>query len=312
MKTTGAKSEDAISRRVGILYGILAVIAWSGFLIFTRVGTKSGLQSSDILLIRFVTAALILLPWIIHKCPPTLRRERWHHGLALAVTGGLLFVGANVLGYRFAPLAHGAVIQPSTIPIASIAFATVFLKQYLPLQRLLGVALIILGIAFVAFDQNSVPVPFTWIGDLLFICAGLSWVAFTVLLNRWQTSGVEAAATVSVISAIILLPAVAVFGSFERLLSLTVIEIGTQIIVQGLLAGVISVVAYGRAVKYLGVAQASLFPALVPAFTLLTGAPITGEFPRIGEATGAAIATFGLMVALGRGRTKGGCQTNSI
>lgn len=64
-------------------------------------------------------------------------------------------------------------------------------------------------------------------------------------------------------------------------------------------SGVLAIVAFGKAVEHLGAARAALFPALVPSATLLTGIPVTGEWPSAGESTGAVFASFGLVIAMG-------------
>lgn len=140
---------------------------------------------------------------------------------------------------------------------------------------------------------------FVWVGDLLFIAAGLFWAIFTVLLKRWNVGGIAATAIVSVISAAIVIPAFALFGTFERLADLSLVSLLTQIVVQGVFSGVLAVIAFGKAVEHLGAGQAALFPALVPAAALIVGVPVTAEMPSGLEWIGAACASLGLAIAMG-------------
>ena len=67
----------------------------------------------------------------------------------------------------------------------------------------------------------------------------------------------------------------------------------------GALSGVVAVIAFGVAVRHLGAAKAGLFPAIVPPATLIVGTILIGAMPTVFEWTGAALATLGLMTAIG-------------
>jgi drug/metabolite transporter (DMT)-like permease len=64
------------------------------------------------------------------------------------------------------------------------------------------------------------------------------------------------------------------------------------------LAGGLAVIAYGKAVTSLGAGRAAIFPALVPAFSLIIGVPVTGEVPTEPQLVGIAIVSIGLVLAL--------------
>jgi len=124
-------------------------------------------------------------------------------------------------------------------------------------------------------------------------------VAFTVLLRRWSIGGVRAAAAVAASSAAVVIPLFALTQDWSRILALPLPVLATQVVEQGVLSGVHAVIAHGTAVRHLGASRAALFPALVPAATLVVGLPVTGEMPLPLEWAGAALATVGLAVAMG-------------
>ena len=68
---------------------------------------------------------------------------------------------------------------------------------------------------------------------------------------------------------------------------------------QGLLSGVVAVLAFTRAVALLGASSASIFPAMVPAVAVLVGIPLTGELPTGPQTLGLLIVSLGLVAALG-------------
>ena len=256
---------------------------------------STGLAPSDFVFLRFATAALIMLSWLLRHGPTTLGPVGWGKGLVLALVAGPVFIAFGVGGYVHAPLAHGAVIQPSVITLGATLFAWAVLREKLSANRLIGTAVIVAGLLLIATSKDGVTAPNAWIGDLLFVGAGLFWTAFTILIKRWGIGGVPATAAVSIVSAAFVVPGFVLFGTFERLAALDPATLVTQIVVQGVFSGVLAVIAYGKAVTYLGAGKAALFPAAA----LLTGIPVTGEMPSPIEWTGALVATLGLAVAMG-------------
>ncbi|MEO0362008.1 MAG: DMT family transporter, partial [Pseudomonadota bacterium] len=102
---------------------------------------------------------------------------------------------------------------------------------------------------------------------LLAACSG--WSAFTIVYRRTGLSGLEAAAYVCLYSTPFLLAAAVVFGSELPCFSLE--EAAWHVTVQGVLSGMLSVAAYGFAVKTLGLARASAFTSLVPVIAAVGG-----------------------------------------
>jgi drug/metabolite transporter (DMT)-like permease len=283
----------------GLGFGLAAVAMWAAYLAFARAGVNAGLTVVDFVFLRFVTAGAIMLPWLLHKGIGDLGGVGWRRGAALAVFAGPLFIALGVGGYTFAPLAHGAVVQPSALTLGAMAAAWLIFGERPPRERALGVAIILVGLVLIAVGKGGAEMPGAWRGDLLFIAAGLFWVGFTILLRLWKVGGIAATAAVAVISATLVLPSFVATQSFDRLLALPLGTLFTQILVQGLLSGVLAVIAYGKAVEHLGAGKAALFPALVPAAALIVGVPVTGEIPARAEWLGALMATAGLAVAVG-------------
>ncbi len=106
-------------------------------------------------------------------------------------------------------------------------------------------------------------------------------------------------AAVSTVSAIIALPATLLVGDLSRIAALPFSSLVAQIIVQGILSGVLAVIAFAVAIHHLGAAKAGLFPAIVPAATPVMGVILTGAMPSAAEWIGAGLATLGLVTAIG-------------
>lgn len=289
------------SQGKGVLYGLAAVAMWAGYLAFARAGVKAGLLPQDFILLRYGVAGLALLPWLLRHDPARLAGVGWRRGLALALFAGPVFIALGVAGYRYAPLSHGAVMQPAALTLGSMAAGWLLFGERPGAARIAGIAIILGGLALIAGGAGSSAehADGVWRGDLLFIAAGSFWVAFTMLLRRWGVGALPATAAVAVVSAAVVIPAFLIWADPARLLALPPKMLVGQILVQGLGAGLFAVFSYGRAVEILGAGRAVLFPALVPAATLLLGLPVAGELPSVTELSGALATTLGLAVAMG-------------
>ncbi len=109
----------------------------------------------DFVFLRFVTADAIMSPWLLHNVIRTLGGVGWAHGWALALFAGPMFIALGVCGYTFAPLAHGAVVQPSAMTLGAMAASWLFFGERPPLSRALGVAVIIAGLVLIATDKDG-------------------------------------------------------------------------------------------------------------------------------------------------------------
>lgn len=216
----------------GIAAGLGAAFIWATYLVFAKLGTSSGLAPQDFVLLRFGSAAAVMLPWLLRNQPRTLAGVGWERAVILTVLAGPPFILLTTAGYGFAPLAHGAVIQPSTITIASMLAAAVLLRERLTRDKLIGVGLILAGLVVIASRTSDDVGEQVWIGDLLFVAAGLSWTAFTILIKRWQLGALAVTAAVSTVSAIIVIPAMLVWGDLDRLAALPLGSLAAQVVVQ--------------------------------------------------------------------------------
>jgi drug/metabolite transporter (DMT)-like permease len=284
---------------LGYLFGAAAVLMWGLYLAFARAGVSAGLTGFDFAAIRYGTAGLIMLPWLLRNNPKTMAGVGWTHAFWLMLLAGPIFIWMGVGGYKFAPLAHGAVVQPATIVIGTTILAALVLKDRPDLKRLIGIAVIVFGLAVIAGPALLEGGAMTSIGDSMFVAAGMLWAGFTTLTRRWNIKALPATAAVSVLSAAIVLPAYTATIGFDTLLALPISTLITQIIIQGVFSGVLAVICYTRAAELLGPAKAAIFPALVPAAAIIIGIPVVSEFPTLLQLTGLVLVSLGLLVAIG-------------
>ena len=106
------------------------------------------------------------------------------------------------------------------------------------------------------------------LGDLLFVLTGLMFAVFGTLLRHWRVNAFSAATVISVLS-LALLPLYAAFGGFARVAALGLGENALQALAQGILAGPAALYLFAFSIQTIGVARAAVFPATVPALTIL-------------------------------------------
>lgn len=306
MEDTTHAVRSAKRRRLGVLSGAVMALGASLSFAAARAGILGGLLPVDLIFARFIVAGLIMLPVLLRLGACDLAGIGWRRGLALTALGGALFALLQTGGYGFAPLAHGAVIAPSTVTIVSTIGAALFLRERLGRNHLLGAAIVLGGIVLIGWDGLLQPAGAqAWLGDLLFFASSLLWACFTLLLRHWRVPALRATAVVSVLSFLISAPAYLLWAGPAHLAALPVGTLVFQGLVQGGLQGAITMVAYAQAVALLGVSRAVLFPATVPALSVLVGIPIVGEIPSALQIGGLGLVTLGLLTTVGMFRRLG-------
>lgn len=296
--------------RWGILSGATMALGASLSFAAARAGIVDGLGAADLIFARYLVAGAIMLPALLYWGLPTLAGIGLGRSLALTLLGGAPFALLQTGGYEYAPLAHGAIIAPSTVTIVSTIGAAIFLRERLGRSHLAGAAVVLLGIGLIGWDgivQSAAAAGGqAWLGDLLFFASSILWAGFTLLLRHWRLSALRATAVVAVLSMVVATPAYLLWKGAEHLMALPLGALAFQGLIQGGLQGVVTMIAYSQAVVLLGVSRAVLFPAVVPAVSVLVGIPIVGEIPGALQIAGLVLVTVGLLITIGMvGRFRG-------
>jgi drug/metabolite transporter (DMT)-like permease len=307
---TQSAAERTRRTRWGILSGATMALGASLSFAAARAGIVDGLGAADLIFARYLVAGAIMLPALLYWGLPTLAGIGLGRSLALTLLGGAPFALLQTGGYEYAPLAHGAIIAPSTVTIVSTIGAAIFLRERLGRSHLAGAAVVLLGIGLIGWDgivQSAAAAGGqAWLGDLLFFASSILWAGFTLLLRHWRLSALRATAVVAVLSMVVATPAYLLWKGTDHLMALPLGALAFQGLVQGGLQGVVTMIAYSQAVVLLGVSRAVLFPAVVPAVSVLVGIPIVGEIPGALQFAGLVLVTVGLLITIGMvGRFRG-------
>jgi drug/metabolite transporter (DMT)-like permease len=278
---------------VGMLCGAGAAFFWAAGFAAARHGIALGFSPADLAVHRFAWAGLFLLPLLLREGRVgDLGGLGWRRGVLLTLAGGPPLAIISYSGFLLVPLGHGGVIQPSSAALFGLLYASVVLGEPLPRERIVGAAVIVLGLCVIGFEAVASIGRHGLIGDLSFVAAGCCFATFAMLVKLWHVPPTRAMVIVAVISLADIPIHAALFG-FDRMISFGLWENVIQALAQGVLAGAGAIYLFARAVFLLGAARAAVFTSLVPPFTLLLGWSLLGETPSLVQLAGLAVVLVG-------------------
>lgn len=279
---------------IAIACAIAVVIIFCSFTLVSRIGVRSSLAVPDVAALRFGIGGLLLLPVFLKR---GLGKLSLKQALWLTATGGIGFALSAYSGFALAPAAHAAVFLHGAIPLCAAALAGFMLAELPDRRGLWGLGLILAGIGAMAWDSLLGANLTQMIGDACLLAASFFWCAYSILVQRYKVSAWQSAAVVSFFAMIAYLP-VYVFFLDIKLFSADLSDIVVQGAYHGVVVGALSILIYTRAVNDLGAARTALFTSAVPILTTLVAVPLLGEIPSYLAASGLAVVTVGMVIAI--------------
>ena len=273
----------------------------------------------DMVFVRLVGAAIVLLPWgfwmvrrmrkadtsagsLFGLSPLPLRAT-----VTLGVFGGL-FTPFAYTAFTYAPAAHGAVLMPGTLPLFTALFAALILNERFTRQRSFGLALIALGGLLVggvsllkAFEGGSV-----WMGDTLFLCASSCWAMYSVLARKYKVDPVQATIAFTVFTILGFVPLYGVlayanslpFGMVTHLAQASQAEIVLQMLMQGIASGIVGNIGFTLMLQTFGPVKTTMMTALVPSLAALSAVFFLSEPLYWNLIAGLVLALTGVILGI--------------
>lgn len=257
-------------------YGLVlfTLSVWASFILLSRLAGKSVLTPWDTTALRFGTAAVVLLPYVLLKMD--IRQFFNLRFLVVAMLGGLGYAMLAYVGFSLAPAAHGAIFLHGLLPFFTAFMGWMIVNEPMNRDRWLGLSCIAFGIGAMAVVEMQNPtMHFGW-GDLMFAGASASWAAYTSLLKRWQMPPVAATVGVAMISAVLYMPIYWLFlpsGLAQASWAVIALQAGFQ----GVLVVIVAMLTFIEAVRRLGAFTVGCFLALAPMLAASLAVPILGE-----------------------------------
>jgi drug/metabolite transporter (DMT)-like permease len=279
----------------GYAGAFVTVLIWAGWILATRHSAGTALGTIDLGLIRYGVPAILLAPiWLKTGLLP---RKLPLLLLVLMVAGsGALFFQVSAFAIHSVPASSVGVLLGGSMPLATALIGITVFGERPDRMRVLGFAAILAGVAILLTRSLGSGASTGWSGYALLPTAATLWAIYTHAFRRSGLSPLQGSALIAIWSFLIHLGLAACFGT--TLASVPVQEIALQVTSQGILSGLVAMVAYGFAVKSLGGTQAAAFTALTPVLAMVGGAILLGEqigpfeiLAAVVTATGVALST---------------------
>lgn len=250
------------------------VVLWSSFALSAKGIGASSLTTIDVALIRFLTPAALLIPWI-PRMVRALRRER-PGVLLLLLIGGLPHFLLFAFGAHLTTAGLTGLLVPGTVPLFVTAIVSIAWRSRIPGRQLLALGAIVTGVAASAF-QATTATTIAGIGVLL--AGGMAWALFTIGLRRTQLDPIGVVVLICAPSALAaaglaasgLMPSNLADGTAK----LPDILLFTAL--QGVGTGLLSTLCYAYAVRALGSNISAATGAMSPVLTAVVAVPLFGE-----------------------------------
>ncbi|HEX6210987.1 MAG TPA: DMT family transporter [Methylomirabilota bacterium] len=284
---------------LALVAGLVAMLLYAGQFVLSRWSIQRTLSLWDLAALRFAAAGLLLLPVVLRHGLAGAAGVGWGRSLVLALSAGGPYTLIMFAGLALAPAGHGAVIIPGATPVVSTMLVWLWFGERPWPARLVGLALVVVGLVLVGWPGISGAAgERIWLGDLLFVVAGVLWGLFTVLARRWQVDPLRATAMVWTL-ALAYLPIYAAFAG-DRLLQAPRGEVVFQALYQGVGVAILALALYSWAIRELGASVASLLMPLVPVLGMLLAVPVLGEVPGPVQLVGVLAVSVGMALAARR------------
>ena len=257
----------------GYLAAAATLLMWTAFSLVSRLGGKSALTSYDIFALRLITASIILLPFA-RSMPAGWWRDRrlW----LLVMLGNLLYCLLVYRGFQYAPAAHGAILLSGMQPFWISAIVWLIAGTRPSRMRVFGLTTIAAGLVCAAFPYFADGSLDSLLGDALILLGSIMWAFYSVLAARWGYTAWTLTRAVAFGSGIVYLPIYFLWLP-KQLAAAPVSMIFIQCLFQGLIATILAMLAYLKAVSILGPERAAVFLAMVPIVTGIFAVPLLDE-----------------------------------
>lgn len=291
------------------LFLLITAVIFSGNIIVGKA--INDLPPYTIAFFRVFIALLVVLPigWRQAKQYQPVFRKEWKPLLGLALTGVAFFNSFIYASLQFTSSTNVAIME-SAIPVVTIVFSMIFLKEKLFGVQWLGVILSVGGALWVISEGSwQVIRDFEFnIGDVIMIAAVLTWVAYSILVKfHMMKFPIYGSMVIMLIAAnVALLPVAAIewiIGGFPAVFQLNHL---LGLLYLGIFPSLIALILWNKGVEEVGPSQASVFLNLLPVFTIIGSLLFLGENITIIQVLGALVVISGVLLTSKTRRVKAG------
>ena len=283
----------------GYLAAAVAALIWASYPVATRAGVTGSFSPQELITLRFGVGALLFLPYLLLHFR-AIRRAAWVQGVPLTLFQGAGMGALVICGLQFAPANHAAALGPGVNPAWVALLGFLFFSKRPTSRAALGAVLCLAGVLVLALWSASGQDASVLVGDAMFLAASALGALYVLQLRKWEVSAIQAAAIVSVYSAIVVVPW-HLWSAAGPLWRAAPLELLWQTLWQGVLIGCVALVALNHAIARLGAERSSALVALVPVLSAILALGFLGEVPSTAEVAAFLAITAGVSLGASRG-----------
>jgi drug/metabolite transporter (DMT)-like permease len=297
--------KDLVLKKQGYAYALGAALIWTGFILVSKMGGMSELLAFDVMAIRYITCAAILLPIWWFKSRFKLFTPRL---IICSLIGGLAYALCAFSGFQLASASHAAILLPGMMPLFIIVLSFLINQESHSIQKWLGTVVITLGILvlfmgelglFTGIKETFVLNITTLLGDAWLVAAAFLWALFSVLIKRWQITPWQVTVSLALLTCLFYLPIYLAFlpKAFSQA---SWADILLQAFYQGIMATIIQMILYVKAIQKIGPAEMGAVMSIVPVISGIAAIVIFNE--QVSEALiiGLVLVSLGAWLAHSR------------
>ena len=273
---------------------IFVNIVWGLSFIASKQALSGGFYPFALAFVRFAIASLILLPILFHKEGlPKMPTKDWMRMIASALLGITLYFLFEYKGLERTSASTASLIV-AAVPAFTLLFGVFFHKKKYPPICFVGVAASLFGVYLIvrygAQDGSD-----SLIGNLLVVCAALSWVGYIEVTDGLMRkySSLQVTAMQSVLGALALVPCL--FTEPMNYLAVTPIS-WVMALYLAILCSVVAYLMYVSAIKVLNPLKTALFININPIAAVLGGVIFLGEQLTPPQLIGGAIVLLSIFL----------------
>ncbi|MFB4164477.1 DMT family transporter [Alteribacillus sp. JSM 102045] len=282
------------------LFLIITAIIFSGNIIVGKAINE--LPPYTIAFFRVFIALLVVLPIGLRQARQYQHvfLKEWKPLLGLALTGVAFFNSFIYASLQFTSSTNVAIME-SAIPVVTILFSMIFLKEKLAGVQWVGVILSVGGAIWVITEgswQVVRDLAFN-IGDVIMIAAILTWVAYSILVKfhmmKFPVYG-SLLVMLAIANAVLFPIAVIEWVVIDGFPAVFQINHALGLLYLGIFPSLIALLLWNKGVEEVGPSQASVFLNLLPVFTIIGSLLFLGENVTLIEMIGALLVISGVLL----------------
>ena len=260
--------QSKIPYLLGCAASVVVVLIWSGWVVLSRAGVTGAFSLWDLGLLRFGTAAVIVLPLLLW------RRQAFGaiftpEILLPALLGGSAYALFSFAALQQSPAVNAGVVVNGLIPIATICLISIFSRRR-PYYRELAISLLIILANFLLLRGALIP----WVSYAMFVAATFSLAFYFVAVSIWNLDSEVFFYAVPIVNAIFMIPCWLLFdGKIEADLG----DIVLQAAYQGVLVTIGAITLLTFAIHRIGSVMVAVIMSGVPAVTAVLAYGFLGE-----------------------------------